>query len=258
MKISEKLHYNNMENNIYLPNEIFTDIQKSLDTGIKRAFAYSFYYLVTYLYRYAKYKHDDVNFGQKELVSLLGYSPSNMAKVNPIIKSGGILEGLGYITNTTDFPIDWTMDEDGHLTFTNVKEARKQSVTPNLYDKGKTYKIKKPLKAFHRTIESLHEEVYDGTFYEVFNTHKIPVKHFMACMDCGDLGTVGFYLYSYIIYMNHLHCKSGVYATREKVADDIGMSVRSVSTYLQRLDNMRLLNVNGQGFRMTNVIKPTR
>lgn len=187
---------------IYIENEIFDDIQKSyVDGSSKVAQIYAYYYLVKLLYRYALYgmNEDLVNVSTHKLI--LGYA-KNYRGIDLIIKKGGVLNELGYTRHESNYPISWSL-EDGIVGFGLVKD---RMIDDNGKDHGfflpdsiikelkPNSKIHYPIKAFERN----YNDIQNGSFIDISNTHGIEVETFLKCMSKKELGCEGFYLYSYI------------------------------------------------------------
>ena len=191
-EIIEFLQYNEKECRVQMPNEIFDDIGKmEFKTIERKAFLYSYYYLLLWLYRYAKY--GSIKITVKDIKEILGYS-RKYDVLDYIIKKDGMLDQLGYTESTTDFPVTWEF-ENG-LEFTYFSDMDKD--TRKIVSRGSNYKIKVPVKGLHRTQESRIEGIEDGVFYEIENTHRIDFDVFAECIE--KVGCKGFYVYGYLKY----------------------------------------------------------
>jgi hypothetical protein len=186
-EIQELLQYYEKESKVFMPNEIFIDLKGAVYNSPHLAFAYSYTYLVTWLYRYAKHMSKDGLIDNGKLKEILGYNAITKG-LDYLTKKNGLLDQLGCTETVKDFPTLWTF-EDGDLEFEMYSENKEMLTTWNLPGK---YSIKYPVKAFHR----YDEDVLDGTFYEIASTHCIPFEVFMFCMSNNLIGTIGFYLYS--------------------------------------------------------------
>jgi hypothetical protein len=228
---------------IYLPNEVFTDLKLHIPNGSQTAFAYSYLYYITYLYRYCKYISDNGDkVTQEAIKEVLGYSPKNK-KVDYIIKKGGVLDNLMYSETTTDYPIQYFYDDDDLLTFETISNYK--GIIKNLNDRN--FKIKKPLRAFHRSLKAIEDKELSGTFYEVENTHRIDFRVFLTIIMNGDLGTAGFYLYGYLKHKNDIF-KSGYQRSYEKLGFDTGFSEKTVRKYVNLLEFNNLISVERKLF----------
>lgn len=246
------ISYNEKELPIYVPNEIFQDFKNGIGitTPSHLSFAYSYYYLSCYLYRYTKYGLGD-KFTDSTILAYLGYSPSTK-KLNYITKKNGLLDQIGYTMTTNDFPVDWNLDEYGMPKFTLYKEFCKENqeliMNPQ---QSKNFKVKFPVKAFYRHDWSLIEKVHDGTFFEADNTHCIDVDKFIKIMSNDKLGTTGFYLYGFLVYKCNKH-NNNYMTTFNYLNDDIGVSVRTLKDYVKELGTSGLIKVQNNGKEKPN------
>lgn len=253
--IAHILQYDELnENKLYIPNSILKDLQNELSNASQIGFAYSYYYLVTYLYRYAKYGNAN-KFTQRDLKQLLGYNPDNK-KVDFIIKKKGLLEQMFYVQTEKHYPVAWRMSET-ELLFILSNDDMVSDMIPN----ERNYTIKKPLRAFYSCPESQEDNYYDGTFYNTDNTHAIPVHVFITAMNTKKIGVIGFYLYGYFKRQNDISKKfsgQSFYASRERLAEDTGISYNVAIKYAHALADAGLLIVKtdhwkAEGGRKANV-----
>lgn len=217
-----------------MPNEIFLDLQSKLKNANHIAFAYSYYYLISTLYRYCKY--DGTNFTQSHIKSLLGYAATNK-QIDYIIKKNGVLDQINYTQSITDYPYSWSYDTE--LSF-DMWSTIKQS-DPDLYKfNDRNYKIKYPMKCFHRTDESRQEQIYDGTFYEIENTHSITIDTFSQIIN-SELGVTGFYLYAYLKHKCDMHKEYS--RLSHLLAEDTKLKQTSLKQYISILEHHNLIQV---------------
>jgi hypothetical protein len=123
----------------------------------------------------------------------------------------------------------------------------------DMFNRGKNYKIKVPVKALNRNGE-------EGTFYDISYTHEMGFDLFNKCMET-ELGCTGFYLYGYLKY----RCdKFGEYCSSlERLGDGIGMSRSTVNRYLGKLLEYDLISyrendcklVDGEYVKQGNIYK---
>lgn len=242
--VSELLEYNELESKLFIPNEIFSDFKSLGEKGSSHvAFAYSYYYLISWLYRYAKYGNKKIDVGM--IKEILGYYSKNK-KIDYLIKKDGVLDQLGYTFSDTDYPIGWNYDES--LSFTMLSDLDDDSKKMLRIDRGRNYKIKVPVKGIWRDNESEKEGYENGTFYEIENTHMIPFEVFMECMEDEELGVIGFYLYGYLKYRCQWH---GEYnSSVERIAEDVGMKFKATEKYLKLLhDRMMIQQIKNECVR---------
>lgn len=231
---------------VYLPNEVFIDLKRHISNSSQTAFAYSYLYYITYLYRYCKFIDDNgFRVTQECIKHFLGYSPKNK-KVDFIIKKGGLLDNLNYTKTTTNYPIQFLYNSLDILYFETISDYK--SILHKLNDRN--FKIKKPLKAFYRTEESVLDRELTGTFYAFENTHRIDYTNFHSIILDKELGTLGFYLYGYLKHKNDMF-KSGYQRSYIKIGKEIGFSEKTVRKYANLLESHHLINVERRKFDMT-------
>lgn len=234
------LEINGKESQVFLPNEIFSNLQGYITNSTDLAYAYSYCYLTQFLYRNCKYFNTKVLLDVNIIKQVLGYSESNRT-MNYITKKGGLLDEIGYTESTKDYPLVWELEEMEGLTFTLASEFEKEMLPPI----PKMFFLKKPLKAFERTILEKNEagqlvEVEEkGTFYDVSNSHSVDFEVFMYCMANKKIGTIGFYLYSWLKHKNDMF--NGYDVSYEKLSAETGIAKRTMIQYLDILKGYNMV-----------------
>lgn len=227
---------NEHQNKIYIPNEIFNDLRVLHDKGSSHvAFAYSYYYLISWLYRYAKY--GELHIDVKIIKQVLGYSASTQ-EINYIIKKKGILDQIGYTHTDTDYPITWNWN-NRDIDFTMLSDLDLEMKKVLMEQRGRNYKVKVPVKGLWRTVESEKDNCWDGTFYEVEYTHEMSFDIFAKCMEDKQLGVSAFYLYGYLKYRCDKFDK--YQSSVERLGREIGMSKNTIDKYLTSLMSKGLI-----------------
>jgi len=230
---------------VYMPNEVFTDLTQNIHNSSQIAFAYSYIYYITYLYRYCKHIDNDGNkVTQEHIKEYLGYSPKNK-KIDYIIKKGGILDNLRYTETTTDYPIQFLYDDNDLILFETISYFKEY--IKNFNDRN--FKIKKPLKSFYRTPYDCQHKFLTGTFYSVENTHRIDYNTFHFIIHNNELGALGFYIYSFLKHKNNIY-KSGYQRSYEKLGYELHMSDKTIYKYINTLEQKGLLTIDRKIFDM--------
>lgn len=229
-ELNEQLQYNEKESKLYIPNEVYKDLEKSEIKNTHIPFAFSYYYLICWIYRYTKYGTIN-NMDNKKFKKILGYSPT-YPEIDYIIKKNGLLDQMEYTSTVKDFPISWTF-EDNFLEFDLLSDLDEETQKIIKQQFSRKYSIKLPFKAFHRTKESEDDKYLDGTFYEVDNTHMIPFEVFLFCMSKKELGCTSFYLWCYLKMQNQIF--NGGY--------DISLDDLSIETGIPRSTMCGYLNI---------------
>lgn len=223
---------------IHLTNEIFTDLLECKDFKTKTskvrnkdgiintyqkeananhiAFAFSYVYLISYLYRYAHFKYttnmwETEYINERLLYKFCNTSPDSRGTngVSYITKSGGVLEKLGYIEKDKEIPINYFyLDNYGYSLGKDLQDTAPSDIEyvfyseydfPSEYQRPK-FKINYPKRAFYFDEDSEQEGIQNGYFFYPENTTQIDVKIFIYCMSRKDLSNIGFYLYCFLKY----------------------------------------------------------
>ena len=193
---------NNMQLNIKhnvsiaMPNEIFHNINEWLSNGelkskMHQEFIYSYYWYITYLWRYCLYNSEEIT--QKSIKQALGYNP-NEKRIDYIIKKGGLLDQRGYTTPTTNFPVLWSLEGDdlSFSMFDDYDEISKEYLSQQITGRNV---IKCP-------VLHMGDEENEGIFWNSANTHYIELDIFKLCMKDRSLGCAGFYMYGILKSMS--------------------------------------------------------
>lgn len=238
-ELLETVDYLETESKHFMPNDIFEDLQNNISKSPHVAFAYSYYYLTSWLYRNAKYGYIDVDVGI--IKELLGYNETNRT-MNYITKKNGVLDEMGYTTTTSDYPVSWEVDDYKSPIF-KLKSELKDTETTNLIRmRNSSFTAKYPIKHIHIDTHDYEVGAHTGIFYEVSNTHRIDFEVFAECMTNKELGTIGFYLYSYLKNKNQIF-PEGYDTPLSTLSEDTGLSYGSLATYLDGLKKYGLVSV---------------
>jgi hypothetical protein len=265
-QLKEILHYNEDQSQIYLPNEIFDELKDTIDLKVEKrscehlAYAYSYIYLVTYLYRYAVYGNGTNGLNlitEKDLRKILQTCKDSRFK-DYLTKEGGLLQKLNYIRKTRDFPVAYQYEED-HCDsflvkpiFITLKEFLEEfEMELDFIHKGKIpprYKINFPFRAFYDCEVNAEDGYIDhGYFYNYANTHMIPVEVFLFCMGRDDLGTLGFYLYSFLKKMTDQN-RDGWQCSRDNLIKFTGLKRTTLLNTLKTLESYNMINNSHEEF----------
>lgn len=214
---------------LYIPNEIFEDLGRVEFKNWKhKTFAYSYYYLISYLYRVTTYGNTVENYCQENVISSIFTKPDN---VRYITKRDGVLDSIGYTKSESDYPITYSFDSSDILQFYKFKELQRQIGSHILPSMNGRFFIKEPVKALIRN----SKEDYTGTFYDAQNTHGIKVADFIDIIKNDNLGYVGFYIYAYLIYCCNKY-QDGFIVSNKVLSEFIGCHERTLSRYTLELE----------------------
>ncbi|MDA1654276.1 hypothetical protein [Bacillus cereus group sp. TH150LC] len=257
----EKILDTNEKEPVFMPNEIFEDLPRAINVNRKGksskhiAYAFSYVFLVTYLYRYTKFgTHADYEFTEEELKRLLTVSPTSKGKngVTYITKKNGILEQLGYIKKVTDYPLGWFYDKadiDSYVEFRYFSEIKEDGLPSFMISNLKNKKVNYPVKLLdERTIEINEEELEcPGILYDINYTTETGIDVFIYCMTRKELGVEGFYLYCLIKFMSGFYGGSWNCAQSDFPAR-AGMKIDVIKTRLKALEQYGMLNNSHEDF----------
>ncbi|APH05853.1 hypothetical protein [Bacillus weihaiensis] len=257
-KLSGYNDFKGFETDLYMPNEIFDDLKKiQFKSTSHLAFSYSYIYLITWFYRYAKYGQIYVNV--KMIKEILGYKP-NYEKIDYIIKKDGILDQINYTLTTKDYPLTWEFKEGINLDieFCLLSDLDEIVRLDEVKRRGRNTKIKYPVKHFHRDKESFECGDLDGIFYDISNTHMIDFQVFLFCMSNKELGCTGFYLYCYLKKMNDKYGE-GYDVPLPNLAYETGIKPRTLDKYIDVLKKFRMINcIYNQEYYVAGLSKEER
>lgn len=224
---------------IRIPNEIFKDLgEVEFKNWKHKSFAYSYHYLISYLYRVTIYGNTPETYCQESVISSI-YKKSE--HVSYITKRNGLLDKMGYTISTSDFPVTYSFDAEGILQFYKFKALQKQvgkEIMPSL---GGRFFIKEPVKAFIR----FDDEDFTGTFYDAQNTHQIKVSDFIDIIKNDNLGYVGLYVYAYLVY----YCNkfpNGYTLSNKEFSNFLGANERTVAKYTLELEDKGFIRTSRQ------------
>ncbi|MFC0235652.1 hypothetical protein [Fictibacillus phosphorivorans] len=247
-KLLQYNDYNGMESKLFMPNELFEDLKNNIKNTPHIAFAYTYIYLVTWLYRHSKHTVIKGGVSNSTIKEILGYNPETRT-VNYLITKNGLLDKIGYTSTDRNFPIASEII-DGRLEFVLVNELESKEDPLYSYEYSmekkirenvpKNFTIKYPVKAFEREVDEKGFIDVEGTFYEFENTHLIPFEVFMYCMSKEDIGCTGFYLYAYLSHKNDIY--GGYDVSLEDLVKETGIADRTLDKYLGMLKGYKMID----------------
>lgn len=249
-EIMQLLVINGKESPVFMPNEIFEDLQSNMVDSSHVAYAYSYMYLTHFLYRNCKYFNVKALLDGNTIKQILGYSKNNRT-MNYITKKDGLLDEISYTKATKNYPISWEFkaESDEDVEFIMYDDLEDMAdVLPSI---PKTFFLKYPMKALEdRIIKQTtytndgEKEVveYDvrGTYFDVEQTHSVDFNIFMFCMSKKELGVIAFYLYSWLKHKNDIF--DGYDVPLTKLSEETGINRRSIIKYMDLLKGYRMIS----------------
>ncbi|MFY0802150.1 hypothetical protein [Peribacillus frigoritolerans] len=234
-EIASTLQFYKNESDVYIPNEIFEDLKDNMKKGSHIPVAYSYYYVVNWLYRHCKYGNIDIDINK--IKEILGYNKGTRT-VDYIFKKDGLLDTMNYTETTKDFPISWGLDDRNNLEFDMLSDQKEEDKLEFTKQMSRKYTIKCPIRALTRNPDD--NDDLDGTFHQRDNTHLIPFEVFMYCMSNEKIGCTGFYLYSFI-KMKNQHFNGKYDCPMEQLAEHIGIPSSTMKPFLSTLRKHNLV-----------------
>lgn len=234
-EIESTLKYIKEESIVFMPDEIFEDLQNNMKKGVHIPVAYTYYYIVNWLFRYCKY--GNVAIDVNKIKEILGYNKGTRT-IDYIFKKDGLLDTMNYTETTKDYPLSWGMDDRNNLKFYMLSEEEKKEQVDYTQHMSRKYSIKCPVRGITRNPDD--NDDLNGTFYEKDNTHLIPFEVFMYCMSNEKLGCTGFYLYSFI-KMKNQHYNGKYDCPMGKLAEYTGLPSSTMKPFLSTLRKHNLV-----------------
>lgn len=251
-EIIDLLNYEDNESKLFVPNEIFDNLKDNIDKSPHIAFSYSYIYLVTWLYRYAKiFTGDNKSVINNNIIKeLLGYNPKSQT-VNYLIKRKGLLEKIGLLKSVGDFPYTHSYTKEEGLQFEMYSDYKEfHDMHPRI---ARNHFFRYPVKSLDDRILTTDKELLKGAFYDVSNTHMIPFEVFLYCMSEKEIkredkvenesvGTIGFYLYAFLKHKTDLHKSDGGYTISvSELSSETGITERTLERYLSILKERNMI-----------------
>ncbi|MEC0307365.1 hypothetical protein P4H67_11440 [Paenibacillus lautus] len=238
---------------IYMPNEVFNDLVNCEDFKARKAnathiaFAFSYLYLASYMYRYARFTYYDIQHGEKFIDDAVMYmicntSPYSRGKEgkNYITKKDGVLARLEYIRKESDYPISYNYyDPFGLINYSYLNWTMFSELRDKLPEESnrnpKARKINFPMRGVYGDEECERENIENGYFFITANTTEIDINTFIFCMKHSDIGVVGFYLYSFFKCMNG-YFRSEYNSSIEQLVIDTGIKSTKLCEVIKTLE----------------------
>lgn len=231
----------NHEIAIAMPNELLFLLpewlsQKELKSNQHQEFVYSYLWLISYYWRYAKYAEEKIT--QQTIKSTLRYNPDEK-RLNYIIKKNGLLDVKEYTTTTKNYPISWSFDSKEGVSFTMLKLLDPEFQA--LVNKFETenYQVKCPLV-------SVGIEESEGLYWNTDNTHFMSLELFELCMKHPKLQCAGFYMCGILKYIGdknyHFSGSLEFECSNDTLKDFTNWSVRRIAETTNILVSVGLIH----------------
>lgn len=237
---------------IQMPNDIFKNLSRNIknrsgSTNIRQSsFAYVYLVCIGFLYKYAQFV--DLNNGtyiqNTDIKQILGYSKSTKS-IDHIIKKNGVLENIGLIKTTKNYPVSVIYGEDEYNNlkireFITINNIDKDSIIYNKVKsivKNRNYEIKEPTYMFEYNGNI-------GTLYDYSNTHKITINEFIKLVYDERFDNIDFMLYFFFKSRCYNLNKSNTkLISLMQIINEIGISKDSFYAHLKIMKDNKILSV---------------
>lgn len=256
-------HFNNIRemygNKAYvqIPNGIFKDLSQSIKKNIKTSiqqvsFAYTYLVTIAFLYKYAHFV--DVDNGtyiqNGDIKELLGYGKTTKT-VDKIIKKNGILEQIGLVKTTKDYPVsvEYTDNKINNINIRDFVMVSMLEANTDHYNtiksivKNNNYEIREPAFLFEYNGDI-------GSLYNYEKTHKITFNEFMLFMYDDKLDNIDFLMYSFFKYKCYGLKDNTKSIALYKIVAELGIGRDAFYTHLEKLKERGFVKVVHKGWRI--------
>lgn len=262
-------HFKNIEYlygkkaSIQMPNGIFRELSACIKNSSENAnsqqvsFAYAYLISIAFLYKYTNFVDLDngTYIQNSDLKEVLGYSKETKS-INRIIAKDGILEKMGLVETTKDFPVRHYLDRSDDLdglplwSFILKSEIDERDI---LYEaikktvKNRNYEIREPL-----FLTTGYKDNDYGTLYSLPRTHEITIHEFVQLLSNEETNNIDIMLYGYL----KSKCKGYRYNAKDlslqKILGETGLDSKSFYRHLDILKRHLYINVRHGKWRMKN------
>lgn len=242
---------------VQIPNGIFKDLSKTIKTrnkaNIKQvSFAYAYLVTVAFLYKYAHFVDIDnrTYIQNSDIKQMLGYGKTTKT-IDNVVKKDGILEQLGLIQTTKDYPVSVEYTEEvindirmrEFVTVSTITDSNHYSIIKDIV-KNRNYEIREPLFFFDY-------EGNTGSLYNYELTHKITIQEYLSIISDDDLDNIDFLLYAFLKYKCHGFPKNTRAIALYKICLEAGIGRDAFYSHLDVLEKKGYVDSIRKGWRIT-------
>lgn len=241
---------------IQMPNKIFRKLSKNIknkngSTNIMQSsFAYAYLVSIGFLYKYAHFVdlNNESYLQNSNIKEMLGYSRTTKS-IDNIIKKNGVLESIGLIKTTKDFPVSvvYSNDEYNKMKIRDFKTLNMLDKDNDLYKKvrsivkNRNFEIKEPTFMFE----------YDGcagTLYDYSNSHKVTISEFIEIISDPQLDNIDLMLYFYFKSKCKNYKNNKRSLSLSEITNEIGIGKDAFFSHLKIAENKNMIFVNHKGW----------
>ena len=227
------------ENFVNMDINIFKVLKEASDKGLiknapHKAFTLSYLWLVSYLWKYSKY--GDMEISTKDIKEILGVSAIEK-RMDYLIKKNGVLDSVGLLETTRNFPIHTDFSGDSGIKITQLSDLDDGIAKEYLKRYNSRYTCKKPLTQYGR-------EGKVGMLFSKDDTLPISVLEFTRIVLCGDLGVDGFIVYSFLKLKSKMVGYLPVRVFFSEIEKMTGFKERKIGTIIKNLETIGVIKVS--------------
>lgn len=229
----------NIENFVNIDIAVFKGFKKLRDSGCFESnkhvtFAFSYYCLISYLWKYAKYGKQE--FNANDIKSILGISKTNR-KYDYIFKKGGVLDDKRLTETTRDFPISVTFDNYKNIIINTLSMLEDEAIAKDfLKNYNNRYTCKKPLHQIKRKTK-------DGLLYSNNDAMKVTILEFTRFLLDKEFGMDVFYLYLFIKLKFKVIKKDEMNILMSELEEQLGFERKKIREMMGKLKDIGILDI---------------
>lgn len=213
-----------------------------------KTFAFSYYWLVSYLWKYSKY--GSIKIDTQDIKTILGIA--NEKRMDYIIKKNGLMDSVGLTETTRNFPICTSFDDYGVINVSTLSDFDEEDAKYFLSLFNSRYTCKKPLLQYERNGKA-------GMMFSRDDVFSISILEFTRCVLCPEIGFDGFYIYAYLKFREKMLGGSAVKICYTKLESEIGYKHRKIRTLIQNLVSANMIQIvhqekkEGEDYRLARI-----
>lgn len=220
------------ENFINIDINIFDQLSElmgedKLATDKQRTFAFAYYCLITYLWKYSKYGGSQT-YSVADIKNILLISESTKV-YDHIIKRDGVLDNAKFTETTRDLPIATVFDEFNNIQVQTLSSLNDKEYSNSFLERlGKRFYCKKPLHQYER-------DGKEGLLYSRDDAFQVTSFEIIRFLLCKELSFDAFYLYMVFKLKFKMVKKDTMVISSSELEKYIGYKSRKINELVGKL-----------------------